>query len=67
MEPSNDVKKKILEHDLDLWRNTLYQATVRARVAMKVGNKDMEAASLKDAENAQKMLDGFEAELASLT
>ena len=60
------IARKIIEADVALWRNTLYQATVRMRVSARAGNKEIEKEALKDAENAQKMLDGYEAELATL-
>lgn len=69
-EPNGEVtpeaKTKILEMELTLWRNTLYQATVRMRVAKKAENKEIEAAAIKDAESAQRMIDGYEAELATV-
>lgn len=65
-EITKEVKHSIVENDLKLWRNTLYQATVRMRVAKKAENKEIEAAAMKDAEGAQRMIDAYEAELASL-
>lgn len=67
-EISGEVKRAIVEQELTLWRNTLYQLQLRHRVNKKVGASE---AALKVIENemikCEATLDALKEELETLT
>jgi len=66
MEATKEAKKSITEQEITIWANTAYQWTLRARVAKKTGNKEMEENAVKEAANCEAALDALKEELELL-
>ncbi len=66
-EPTPAIKKSIIEQDLQMWQNTLYQAQVRHRVQRLIGAGPEALKALEtDMERAMKAIDAYAVELAEV-
>jgi hypothetical protein len=63
---SVDVKKAIVEQNLQVIRNSIYAQVISKRVAEKVEDKPMADAAIKELTRLEKMKDEFNAVLAEL-
>lgn len=61
-----DVKRQIIEQDMQMWRNTRYQCEIRMRVQRRIGNTEGEATMITELERCEKALDAMAEELAAL-
>jgi len=66
MEPTNEVKKLILEQKLQGVINTIYSVTIDARVFKSVEDKQGEENAKKNLTNLEKSKDFIEAEIKAL-
>ncbi len=60
------AKIDIAEHELQLWKNTAYQFELRARIAKRAENKDMQDNATLELEKATKLIIEIEKELTEL-
>jgi hypothetical protein len=66
-EPTPAVQKVIIERELQVWQNTLYQAQVRHRVQKLVGaSADILKALEAEMEHATKVIDAYMVEFAEV-
>ena len=66
MEPTNEVKKLILEQKLQGVINTIYSVTIDARVSKSIEDKQGEENAKKNLTNLEKSKDFIEAEIKAL-
>jgi hypothetical protein len=60
------IKRELLANEIRMWQQGLYLHEVRAKVAMKIGDKQRQQSATKEAETAQMMIDELIKELESL-
>ncbi len=53
----SETKKTIIKRQIQLWKNTLYEAQVQARVAQVIRNEEMQTAAAARAEEAIRAMD----------
>ena len=66
MEVSIETKKKILEQDLQVFHNSIYALTVKAKVMTDIGNEKQAEPIAKEIETLVKMKDKYEEILGKL-
>jgi nanoRNase/pAp phosphatase (c-di-AMP/oligoRNAs hydrolase) len=67
MDIDKEIKIQIIQQELKIYHNTMYQLSVRYKVFEKAGVKpDQISAILTEMEQVQKILDGYEEELKTL-
>jgi hypothetical protein len=63
---TNDTKKKVLQEEISMWKNTSYLWTIRIKVAKKIEDKALESNAMIELEKCEKSLDLLNEELKSL-
>lgn len=61
-----DVKRVLINQEMQMWRNTRYQCEVRLRVQKRIGNTEGEAVLITELERCEKALDTLTEELSTL-
>ncbi len=61
-----EVKRALIEQDIQLWQNTLFQATSRHRTAKRIGDAEGEAAQVKMIERCEGALLDLQEQLEGL-
>jgi len=60
------VKRQLIEQDVQMWRNTRWQAEMRRRGAQRVGNAEREAQQITIIEECEGELMSLDEELKAL-
>jgi len=63
---SNEVKVSILKQELQIHLNTIYQLTIRAKIANDIGDTSMKDNVVKELEKQAKYKDAYESALKEL-
>lgn len=61
-----EVKRQLIHQDMQMWRNTIFQAESRRRVYTRVGNTEAEAAQMKILQECEGALMELETQLREL-
>lgn len=61
-----EVKRQLIHQDMQMWRNTIFQAESRRRVYARVGNTEAEAAQMKILQECEGALMELETQLREL-
>jgi hypothetical protein len=62
-----EIKRQIVQQEIQLWRNTRYQFEVRLRVEKRIGGTpEAQAEHIRQLETCEKRLDALQAELEAL-
>jgi hypothetical protein len=65
--PPVDVQRLLIQQDRQLWINTRYQMEIRLRVRRRNDpDTEIEALLIKELERCEKMITGYDQELAAL-
>lgn len=66
-EPELRTQRKLMQEEIAAWVNTRYQCQVRLRVQKAIGGeKEIQAALIKDLERCERALDALAEEVARL-
>jgi hypothetical protein len=66
-EPTAEIKQMVIEQEIRIWNNTLYQAQVRHRVQKLIGAEEPVLKGFEaDMERAMKVIDAYMVELAEV-
>lgn len=61
-----EIKRALIEQDMQMWRNTRWQAESRRRVYQRIGNTEAEADQIKVLEQCESALMELAEQLAAL-
>lgn len=63
---STETKRAIIEQDMQMWRNTRFQAESRHRTYKRIGNTELEAAQVKILQDCEAALMDLDEQLSAL-
>lgn len=64
---ATDTKRTLINQDMQMWRNTRFQAESRRRTYARIGNAEQVAAQTKSLEECEAALLDLEEQLKELT